>query len=789
LSAIALALAGAGQAAAQAANQITEVVVTAERRTQSVQKSSLAISVISPDDISRAGVTQVRDLTKLEPGVQIGQGGPATQIYIRGVGDFGSTPITNPAVATNIDGVYISRSNSIEGNFFDLERIEVLKGPQGTLYGRNASGGAINIITAKPKLGVFSSHLETEVGNYNLIRVEGSTNIPVSDTFALRAALQVVSRDGYASQDFDDDHHESFRLSALWKPSDRLSVRVTADHTHVGGTGPAYVFKGPFSPEVAAVAAANGVVVPTDPRLSFTDPRTHGVYNATVANFCVPANAPAASATKSGTIASAPQGFCPAGQVNLFQPPNADDAHLKDRFNNISMEVNYDLGFATLTVIPAYRRVRNDYTVYPLSVYTNAQGAPEISDTYSIEARLGATTENLTWVAGLYGYREGQNVKTATNTFLYFGDNVAENKLRTNSAAVFGQATYSVADNLRLILGGRYSHDRRITAGLNKTFDSTLSFNYVIGQICYQKASPCITDVWKGDKKFNSFTYKVGAEYDLTPQNMLFVTWATGEKAGGFNAFSQLGVGDVAGSYDPEKLGALEIGSRNRFLDSRLQVNVEGFYWKYKDAQQTYATVNNAGAVVNGYVNAGQATMYGFDVDGIAKLTPVDTVQVGVEYLHSNFDRFIYQTSGLTPPANTCPLIDSPGAAGFQTVDCSGRDLIRAPEWSGTASYTHSFVFGNGATVDASGSVQFSSSRELGVTYTPGEHAKGYHVFDAQVVYRPESRKWSIAGYVRNINNALVYTGAYNQPAVLPSLIAANLAPPRTYGVRIAADF
>lgn len=780
----------AAQDAPVGAGQISEVVVTAERRAQSVQKSSLAISVLSSEAIKDAGVVQVRDLTKMSPGVQIGQGGPATQIYIRGVGDFGSTPITNPAVATNIDGVYVSRANSIEGNFFDLERIEVLKGPQGTLYGRNASGGAINVITAKPRLGRSYGRLEVEAGNYDLLKAEGFYNMPLSDTFALRASMQVVSRDGYASQGFDDDHHESFRLAALWQPTDALTIRVTGDTTHVHGVGPAYVYKGPFSQTIANRVAQLGVTVPTEPRLSYTDPRTWGVYRATVLPFCVPQNLPAASATKSGTLMPGPQGFCAPGLTNLFEPPHRDEAYLNNHFNNLSAEVNYDFGPATLTVIPSYRRVRNRYTTFPLSVYENSKDQPEISDTYALEARLGGSTEQLTWVAGLYLYREDQDAAASNPGFSYFGDNKISNKLQTDSKAIFGQLTYSVAEDLRIILGGRVSRDDRTISGSSLTFDTTLSFPYVIGQPCYQKPSPCATDAWSGDKSFKSFTYKAGVEYDLTAQNMLFLTWATGEKAGGFNGFSVPGTNGQASSYDPEKLSALEIGSRNRFLDSRLQVNLEGFYWRYRDAQQTYATINGAGAVVTGYVNAGRATMYGLDVDVVAKLTSADTLTGNLEYLHSNFDSFVYQSGGLTTDATTCAITNpAPGALPFQTIDCTGRPLIRAPQWSGTAAYTHSFSLGDGAVIDTTGSLQFASSRELGVTYTAGEHAKGYHVFDAVVTYRNPARTWSISGYVRNINNALVYTGTFNQPAVLPSLVAANLAPPRTFGVRLAADF
>ena len=172
------------QQAAVAASiaRVGDVIVTAEHRTQSVQKASLAIDVVSPTVIKNAGITQVRDLQTVVPGLIIGQGGPATQIYIRGIGDFGSTPTTNPGVATYVDGVYVARSNAIEGNFYDLSRVEVLFGPQGTLYGRNTAGGALNILTNPPVLTHESGDMNVEFGNYGELNTDGMLNLPVSDT-------------------------------------------------------------------------------------------------------------------------------------------------------------------------------------------------------------------------------------------------------------------------------------------------------------------------------------------------------------------------------------------------------------------------------------------------------------------------------------------------------------------------------------------------------------------------------------------------------------------------------
>src|SRR5208337_1666902 len=228
-------------AAPGAAAAIEEIVVTAQRREENLQKTSVPIDVLSGDELRNANVLRVTDLSAAVPGLLIGEGAGPTQIYIRGVGDFGSTPINNPAVATNFDGVYVARTQALEGNFFDVARVEVLKGPQGTLYGRNASGGAINIITNRPSFDAVSGYGDVEVGNYSMREFQAALNLPVSSNLAVRLAGQAVDRDGYVSPTGgDDDQHQAGRLQALWR-ADNVTLLVAGDYAHVGGIGPDFV--------------------------------------------------------------------------------------------------------------------------------------------------------------------------------------------------------------------------------------------------------------------------------------------------------------------------------------------------------------------------------------------------------------------------------------------------------------------------------------------------------------------------------------------------------------------
>jgi iron complex outermembrane receptor protein len=771
---------------------IGDIVVTAERRQQSVQKSSLAIEVLSSKAVAEAGVTQVRDLTKLVPGVQIGQGGPATQIYIRGVGDFGSTATTNPGVAAHVDGIYVARPTSIEGNFFDLERIEVVKGPQGTLYGRNATGGAINIITAKPKLGEFGGYATVEVGNYELVHATGALNVPIGDDLALRAAIDTVSRKGYSRQGFDDDHHQSYRLQALWQPTDDVTLRLSGDYTHIGGRGPAYVFKGPLDPAVQASLEALGVTVPTGKRIPVTDPALTGLYYGfpALAGLCIPNAFLATVSTSAGpaTPMTGPEGFCGTGNTSLITQPDVSLARFNNKFFNISAELNWNLGFATLTALPGYRRSRTDYVTYPVSGFDNAPFTPEKSNENTLEVRLGNSTPKLTWVAGLYYFRERQSGdQTATPRIVIFGNQYIHTDLDTTSKAIFGQATYSVTDRLRVIGGLRYSNERHEIDGLAYNLATpNAGLPFAAGQPCYNGPSVCIRDRFTGDKTWNRVTYKTGVEFDLTPQNMLFVTYGTGIKAGGFNATSLFGTPNQAAAYGPEKLTALEVGARNRFFGNKLQLNLEVFHWKYRDAQAFYPFLDASGAPSAGVTNAGRSTMYGGNVDAVWRITANDQLRGSVEYLHTRFDSFVFPSSGQTPVTSGCELVTT-GTGPM--VDCSGKRLTRAPKWSGSAQYQHTFPLANGGSVDAVWSTQFATQRWGTVAYIPSVSLKGYASHDASITYHAPEDRWELTGFVRNLSNALIYTGAQDSGIFYPSLAVANLQAPRTFGARLHVNF
>lgn len=749
-SAAALAIGGQAQAqeaggapAATQGNQIEAIVVTAQRRTESVQDSSLSISVLGADALERGGVQEATDLGNLVPGLTVSTGGGLVQTYLRGVGSFATDATAESAIAYNIDGVYISRPNGIGPIFFDLERVEVLKGPQGTLYGRNATGGAINLITRKPEAGT-SLDVSAEYGNFDNVRLSAALG-GGSETLAVRAAVQYHRHDGYLSDGYDDADSFAGRLSARFRPSDIIDLTVMGEFIDVDSQGSATVKRSSLTPS------------PDDP---WQGPSI-------------------------GNEQQPPTGFIPGGTRI------ADDGFNAIQVKAISAELNIDLGAATLTFLPAYRDTTSDYLTYTPGFRFDTA---ETSKQQSYELRIGNDGDRLSWVAGLYYFDEEQTQRYELEA-IPIQQSTVDTDLGTRAYAAFGQASFSVTPELRLIGGLRWSRDEKTQTG---TTDAVLP-------------APGVTDN-AGERNFEDVSWRAGVEYDVGLDSMLFATAATGYKAGGF--FPSVRAPD--NSFEPEKLTAFTVGSRNQFLDRSLQVNLEGFYWKYDDKQEKFLGATPGGTTGLLTTNAGQATLYGGSVDIQFKPSRNDLLRFAVEYLHSEYDSFIYDVYN---PSVTAPVINSyPAQAtscslgpvvpytandfipplqydSTQQVDCSGKPLVRAPKWSGSVGYQRTFELGGGAEIVAGADGQFSSGQYLSPDFIESGRDDGYFALNADVTLRLDSGM-SLMVWGRNLTNHAIYTGggryAFSRAVEAggdPTLFYANIRAPRTYGATLKYSF
>jgi iron complex outermembrane recepter protein len=384
--------------------EIAEIVVTAEKRVGSSQKTAASISVLTADDAAQ--VARPQDLTKLVPGLQIGATGGAAQVYIRGVGDQSTNLRAQPGVSLNLDGISLLNGSQFATSFFDVQRVEVLKGPQGTLYGRNSTGGAINVITNLPKLGNFGGSAQVSAGNYSMVNAEAAVNLPVGDAVAVRLAGQVVTRDGYLSNGGDDQKTWALRGKILFQPSDAVSLLITGDASHIGGVGNGAV----FLPYNGGNPWTQNTSTPL--RIPFQ-------FNAATAPYTTPND-------------------------------QATDTDIR----GISGEFNADLGFAKLTVLGSYRSHKSFIVTYG----TNFRFS-EVYDGHatSLEARLAGSNDVLDWLVGGYYFdnpyfSELDPTQNTTVLAVQFDQTI-------RSKAAFGQVTVKLTPEFRATGGLRYSDE------------------------------------------------------------------------------------------------------------------------------------------------------------------------------------------------------------------------------------------------------------------------------------------------------------------------------------------
>ncbi len=725
---------------------LAEIVVTAQRREENLQRAAIAVSAVTGDALTEQSITQATDLSRLVPALQVAPAASFTQIYLRGVGSFGANAFAEQAVAFNVDGIYLSRPGAPAGTFYDLERIEVLKGPQGTLYGRNASGGAVNVITAKPKLGSFEGFANAEYGNYDTFKVSGAVNLPVGDRAALRIAGQHAKRDGYYNDGYDDEDTQALRGQFKFDSGTGFDATLSADWAHIGGKG------------------SGGTIMPLlfgkgDTRLGPSDPRVIAAYTG---------RAPTA----------------PVPQIIA-----RDDGYQDNEFLGLSATINGDLGFATLTVVPAYRNTDLDFVSYASGFMIDIT---EKSEQVSLETRLASVTGPVNWVIGAYYFAEDVSARQ----FFDQGSNGTRinSELSTESYAAFGQATVSLSDTFRVTGGLRYTRD-------NKTQDSEgHSYPFVGFVPGVFPLRPIILDVTTfadTDVSFKKLTWKAGVEFDVGPRSLLYASAATGFKSG--SLYSAVG----RNYSDPENLTAFTVGSKNRFLDNRLQINVEGFYWKYNDQHISHLTpvqvASTPGGPIYGPVfateNAGAATIWGAEAELLWQLSPADLFSLNVQYLDATYDDLRYQYYSTTggAPVLGCAVTPttltgaSPQARIFN-VDCSGRPVTNAPKIALNAGYEHEFDLGGAGSLTFGADTRIESSRFVSIDFTPSTKQDAYMMSNARITWKDASGKFTLGAFVNNIEDELVFAASLQSPPK-PGVFYNQLRPPRTYGVRAGIRF
>ena len=398
-------IADAQTAATPEPTMADEIIVTAQKVAEPAEKVPISIDVLGNREIADRGVIDLQRINGVVPSVNVAVQGPNTSVYIRGVGTQLPAPFGTPTVATNLDGVYLNQSSSLNASFYDVDRIEVLKGPQGTLYGRNATAGAINIVNSRPTFG-FEGSTTAEVGSYDLYRVEGMLNVPLSESLALRGAFQRYKHDGYLSDGYDDADQWAGRTRALWNPASNLSVLLTADYFDREGKGQGSVL----------LPATGRFVDAANPWLGNSQP-----------------------------------GF------------------LHNKSWGVTGELNWDLGPATLTYQPAYRDTRTSSLSFSNGSIFGIL-ADVFGYQWTHELRLASTdTGAFRWLVGAYYFDEDAGTFTRRYKAILIApvrDSVVDvPTVNTRSTAGFAQGIYSIVPSFRLTAGLRYTHDLKYSDG------------------------------------------------------------------------------------------------------------------------------------------------------------------------------------------------------------------------------------------------------------------------------------------------------------------------------------
>ena len=611
------------------------IIVTARRREETLVSVPIAVSAFSGADLERGGAIDISDLANVTPNttLEASRGTNSTlTAFIRGVGQQDPVSGFEQGVGIYLDDVYLNRPQGALLDIYDVERIEVLRGPQGTLYGRNTIGGAIKYVTKR--LGNdYAATARASYGSYNQFDLVGQVTVPIGDTFAIGGAIARYKRDGYGTNlttgaDQYDKDVLAARVSAEWTPTDAIFVRVAGDRTLDRS-----------NPRHGTRLVGNG----NDPRYA----PTGNVYDTR-----------AGIGDRNRVVA---QGLSLTGEFSLSDLLT---------FKSISA---YREG-ATNTVIDF------DNTALP----TLDVPAEYDDNQFTQELQLLLQGDRVQGVVGLYYLNA-----TASGAFdtVVGGLNLTtltSGEVKTKSYAAFGDISFDVTDRLKISGGLRYTKDDKTGTVFRRNYAGIRSprfgnANAVPGLIR--------TD-YTNDRSFDQFTPRVSISYEPRRDLNLYASWGRGFKSGGFDMRGDaVFTPTTVNGYDPEKITSYEVGMKGAFLDRTLFLNMAGYYSRYTDQQVTIQVPNIAGGIASFVDNAGKADIYGLEIEGRMVPSRNFSAQVSFGYTNADYKEFLTFIGGGTTPvdvSNQRVFQNTPeftAAASFTaSTDFAGGSLSVTPE-------------------------------------------------------------------------------------------------------------
>ena len=714
------------------AQVLEEIIVTAQRREANLQDISLAISAYSQNTLDRMGANAFARIDLLTPGMEVGQFGLGARITIRGQGIAAfESPNENP-VAFFVDGAYMGRSQQGFMSFYDVERIEVLRGPQGTLFGRNTTGGSINVISQAPT-DKFEAFGDVRYGNYDRILTRATVNVPLSDTFQIRANLMYEKHDGFIENQFPGgtdllDQDQVFVKAALrWQPTEDLDIIVRASYFDQGGDGNS------FSGHKMRSVGIN-------PIPSFWEGFVCQFLIGLPPGTCAPGLPPT----------GAPVNSTDGTEINHDQPGFRDNSQ-----KTVNGTITWDFEKFQIKSITSFIKYKSDnegdsdFSTFPVWQLGETEDVEDIQQEIHVASQQ---TEPWSWLVGFFYLDEvikehllGEiiSARSVIPTGLFSGDRTET--ATANSKALFGSLSYFLTDKIRISVGGRFTND-------DKTYSQRALQGMGRGNVDFKKS-------------FSEFTWKTGIDWFMTEEQMLYFTASTGFLAGGFNQFLPA-PGNLVQStdYKPETMLNFELGSKNRFFDDRLQVNAAIFYNDITDLQTFSFDFTIPVAVVD---NSGSADTFGVELE--LKAVPTDRLILTgtLAYLDASYVEYIGFSDG--------------NPAVF--LDVSGNDRPNAPNW--TASFTATYDIPLGEYGILTPYLQFAYKGDYFVTALNDpflDHQDSFTQTDLRLGWESVDGHWNAEAFVQNIEDEFPIVGGFY---AFNGVWVTYGPEPRTYGLRI----
>jgi iron complex outermembrane receptor protein len=734
------------------ADELTEIVVTAQRRSENVQDVPAAIQVFTPQQLAEFRIEQAGDLAAYTPGLFVSTSQFGDPVFsLRGVGMNNANTNQNPAVTEYINEVALPSVAMLGFQLFDLERVEVLKGPQGDLYGRNTTGGAINFITARPTQE-FSSSVDVNYGNFNLAEIGAEIGGGVTDTLAVRLAGHAISRDGWQTDVASNNlggyteskngsiERQAVRFSALWTPSGNFQALFVGDASFDNSEVPAYKNMGYTNANgtcaVPLVAGFNG---------------GKGCPSYAVAT---PTSAEVAVADGSGdpTIGFGNNSYGDRNNVHLYGG---------------SLKMDWTLNGMTLTSVTGARKMDRSMGSSSGSPYIDQDMLRvEQLKTFSQELRLASSGSGpLQWLVGayyshdddsdssLYNYAQNYEVAPLNPTPVIFNEGISQ---RTETEGVFAHTEYALSNEWKVIAGIRETHE-----DVDYTYDSGVNVDfppqYGLTPVPYDHAT----------MSSNGVSGKLGLNYQPSRDMLVYLNLSEGYKGGGFPgdiAFLPYPAGQPASAYLPsyssEKLFAYELGFKSTLADGALVLDSSVFYYDWRHMQASteipYGTPPNVIEVFS-LGNAGNAKIYGLDTDLTWKMSQELSLRAGIDLMDAKIVSGTYYDD--TP-------VQSPRA--------SANIVLRYQSMQPIA---NTLPF---AQVD----YNYRSSVYFTLPNTQADHQGGYGLLGLRAGVKTTDAKWEWSAWARNLTNTVYLVDAFGAGSTfLPDRHL--YAEPRTFGLSI----